>query len=205
MEFRRVDGYAKASSYRFVRISPRQGALAPPVREELTGRRSLRVRDTPLDRTKVTSADSLAPTSRKPGTFASNFVSRSASARSSILSANRIGPFRCCYSSNRSLTDRQRNVLGLIASTQSKRNVLAHTVRPKRAQDRSNVADGLIIPGDDDVALVYARFGARSLRLDIHHHYTSFAALDRDMLETEAEIATRECGRASQVSPRHAQ
>ena len=63
---------------------------------------------------------------------------------------------------------------------------------PERAQDRSYVADGLIIPGDDDVALVYTRLGAWSLRLDIHYHYTSFAALNCDMLETEAEIATRD-------------
>jgi hypothetical protein len=44
-----------------------------------------------VEGTKATSADSLVPTNRKPGTFASNAVSRSASARSSILSANRIG------------------------------------------------------------------------------------------------------------------
>jgi hypothetical protein len=54
------------------------------------------------------------------------------------------------------------------------------------------VTDRLTIPGDDDVALVHARLGCWSLRLDLHYHDTSSAALDRHKLEAEAEIAPRD-------------
>jgi hypothetical protein len=48
------------------------------------------------------------------------------------------------------------------------------------------------IPGGDDVALVHTRLGSWSLRLDLHHHHASSTALDRDKLEAEAEIASRD-------------
>jgi hypothetical protein len=53
------------------------------------------------------------------------------------------------------------------------------------------VADGFTIPRNDDVALVHSRFGSWSFGFDVHDHYTSSAALDRDKLETEAKIAPR--------------
>jgi hypothetical protein len=53
------------------------------------------------------------------------------------------------------------------------------------------MTDGLTVPGNDDIALVHARLGSWSLRLDLHRHYTSSAALDGDKLEAEAEITPR--------------
>src|SRR6516225_93974 len=53
------------------------------------------------------------------------------------------------------------------------------------------MSDGLTVPGNDDVALVHARFCSWPLRLQVHYHYTSSAALNRDKLEAEAEIAPR--------------
>jgi hypothetical protein len=52
--------------------------------------------------------------------------------------------------------------------------------------------DRLTIPGDDDVTLVHSRLGSRSLRLDVHYHYTSSAALDCDKSEAETEITPRD-------------
>ena len=54
------------------------------------------------------------------------------------------------------------------------------------------MTDRLAIPGNDDIALVNARLRRRSLGLDLHHHQASSAALDRDELEAQAEIATRD-------------
>jgi hypothetical protein len=54
------------------------------------------------------------------------------------------------------------------------------------------MTDGLTVPADDSVALVHARLGSGSLSLDLHYHDTSSAALDRDLLETEAEIPSRD-------------
>src|SRR5262249_36138224 len=88
--------------------------------------------------------------------------------------------------------DRQCNTLGLTTSTQSKRDRLTYAVRSERSQEQSHMTDGLTVPADDNVALVHARLGSRSLRLDLHYHDTSSAALDRDKLETEAEIAPRD-------------
>jgi predicted metalloprotease len=53
------------------------------------------------------------------------------------------------------------------------------------------VTDRFAIPRDDDVALVNAGHGSWSLRLDFHHHHASSAILDRDKLEAEAQITTR--------------
>jgi hypothetical protein len=53
------------------------------------------------------------------------------------------------------------------------------------------MTDGLTVPGDDDIALVHARFGSRSFRLDFHYHYPSSAAFNGDKLEAEAKIAPR--------------
>jgi hypothetical protein len=52
--------------------------------------------------------------------------------------------------------------------------------------------DGLTIPSNYSVALVHARLGCWSLRLHVHYHYTSSATLNRDKLEAEAEIASRD-------------
>jgi len=54
------------------------------------------------------------------------------------------------------------------------------------------VPDGLTIPGDDNVTLVHSRLGSWSLRLDVHYHYTSSAALDCDKPEAETEITPRD-------------
>ena len=54
------------------------------------------------------------------------------------------------------------------------------------------MTDRLSIPGDDDIALVNARLRRWSLRLDLHHHHASPAILDRDELEAEPEIPTRD-------------
>src|SRR5262245_63670433 len=54
------------------------------------------------------------------------------------------------------------------------------------------MTDGLTVPANDDVALVHARLGSRSLRLHVHYHHTSSATLDGDKLEAEAEIAPRD-------------
>jgi hypothetical protein len=81
-----------------------------------------------------------------------------------------------------------------------KRAAGAGAMEPRRfkkdaaqARARANAHDGSVrIPGNDDVALVNARLGRWSLRLDFHHHHASSPALDRDELEAEAEIATRD-------------
>jgi hypothetical protein len=54
------------------------------------------------------------------------------------------------------------------------------------------MTDGLTVPSNDGVALVYARLGSWSLRLHVHYHYTSSATLNRDKLEAEAKIAPRD-------------
>jgi hypothetical protein len=117
--------------------------------------------DTPSE-TMVTSADSLAPTSCKPGAFASNFASRSASAGSSILSANRIGPASGSYSSSGFLADCQCNVFRLTASMQSKGDGLTYTIRTERAQQRSHayrrchaVGQSSTVGGKTDVPCAY--------------------------------------------------
>jgi hypothetical protein len=51
------------------------------------------------------------------------------------------------------------------------------------------MTDWLTIPGDDDVALIHARLGSWSSRLDLHHHHTASALLDHDKLEAETKIA----------------
>jgi len=90
--------------------------------------------DTIAGGTRATSADSLPRTSRKPGTFASNAASRSASGLSSMLRANRIGlGLRRSCSSGRPFGDCQRNILGFATPTQSERNGLAYAIRPERA------------------------------------------------------------------------
>jgi hypothetical protein len=53
------------------------------------------------------------------------------------------------------------------------------------------MTDGLTVPSDDNVALVHARLGAWSLRVDVHYHYTSSATLNCNKLEADAEIASR--------------
>src|SRR5262249_50893872 len=83
----------------------------------------------------------------------------------------------------------QRNILCLVTSTQSERNGLAYAIRPERAQERTHMTDWFTIPGNDDVALVNARLGRWSLRLDFHHHHASSPALDRDELEAKAKRA----------------
>src|SRR5712691_6071454 len=53
--------------------------------------------------------------------------------------------------------------------------------------------DRLAVPGDNDVPLVDACRSARTLWVDAHHHGARFvAALDRDRLEAEPEIAARD-------------
>jgi hypothetical protein len=54
------------------------------------------------------------------------------------------------------------------------------------------MTDGLTVPSNDDVALMHARLGSRSLRLHVHYHYASSATLNRDKLEAKAEIAPRD-------------
>src|SRR5262249_59280093 len=91
-----------------------------------------------------------------------------------------LAQLRCSYSSSRSLADRQCNVLDLTASTQSKRDGLAYAVRSERAQERSHMTERFTVPANNDVALVHACLGAWSLRLHVHYHYTSSAALNGD-------------------------
>jgi hypothetical protein len=98
---------------------------------------------------------------------------------------------RSC-SSGWPFADRQRNALCLAAAAQSKGDLLAYAVRSKRAQERSHMTNGPTVPCDDDIALVHACLGSWPLRLDLHHHDTPCAALDRNKLEAEAEIAPRD-------------
>jgi hypothetical protein len=52
--------------------------------------------------------------------------------------------------------------------------------------------DRLAVPVDDDVALVDARRGSWSSRVDIHHHGARSPALGGHEPEAEAEIAARD-------------
>src|SRR5262249_26634158 len=94
------------------------------------------------------------------------------------------------HSTGRPFADGHRNLCPVAGSAKPQRDNLPDAVRPELTQEPLHMPDRLVVPGDNDVALVNARCGTGTVRIDAHHHGAKpFLARDRDRLKTNAQIS----------------